>query len=171
MLRSATADLASLIEKGKPINRGQVAQILKTASGGGAPFPGHIEALSWALSEHGDGAAELLRGLLDGLDTAIREHDAAKQMGVERSAATSRRIPSELRRLVLAAADGDHGVLAEQTSPRGTVTPRPPRPLGRGGQGRDVISHSQILDHAGPLVDGPGPGTAASSTATENCPG
>ncbi|MDX2858936.1 hypothetical protein, partial [Streptomyces scabiei] len=78
-LRTATADLASLIEKGKPINRGQVAKILKIASGGGAPVPGHIQALSWALSEYGDGAAELLRDFLDALDTAIREHDAAKQ--------------------------------------------------------------------------------------------
>ncbi|MFD5256880.1 hypothetical protein ACFWM5_29115 [Streptomyces bobili] len=78
-LRTATADLASLIEKGRPINRGRVAQILKTASGGGAPVPGHIEALSWALSEHGDRASELLRGLLDTLDTAMREHDAAKE--------------------------------------------------------------------------------------------
>ncbi|WP_217550129.1 hypothetical protein [Streptomyces sp. GbtcB6] len=78
-LRTATADLVSLIEEGRPINRGRAAQILKTASGGGAPVPGHIEALSWALSERGDGAVELLRGLLDALDTAIREHDAAKE--------------------------------------------------------------------------------------------
>ncbi|MET8289906.1 hypothetical protein ABZV80_32475 [Streptomyces sp. NPDC005132] len=78
-LRTATAGLASLIEQGRPINRGQVAQILKSASGGGAPVPGHIEALSWTLSEHGDGAAELLRVLLDALDTAIGKHDAAEQ--------------------------------------------------------------------------------------------
>ena len=78
-LRTATADLASLVEKGMPINRGQVAKILKTASGGGAPVPGHIAALFWALSEHGDGAAELLHGLLGALDTAVREHAAAEQ--------------------------------------------------------------------------------------------
>ncbi|MFD8814205.1 hypothetical protein ACFV23_22580 [Streptomyces sp. NPDC059627] len=78
-LRTATADLVSLMEKGRPINRGRVAQILKTASGGGAPVAGHIEVLSWALSEHGDRAVELLRGLLGALDTAIRERDAAKE--------------------------------------------------------------------------------------------
>ncbi|MER6206569.1 hypothetical protein [Streptomyces sp. NPDC001642] len=78
-LRTATADLASLVEQGRPINRGQVAQILKTASGGGSPVSGHIAALFWALSEHRDGAAELLRGLLGALDTAVREHDVAEQ--------------------------------------------------------------------------------------------
>ncbi len=78
-LRTATADLASLIEKGKPINRGQVAKILKIASGGGSPVPGHIQALAWALSEYEDGTAELLRGFLDALDTAIREYDGAEQ--------------------------------------------------------------------------------------------
>ncbi len=78
-LRIATADLVSLIEKDRPINRGQLAQILKTASGGGAPVSGHIEALSWALSEYKDGAVELLDDLLSALDTAVREHDAAAQ--------------------------------------------------------------------------------------------
>jgi len=78
-LRSATADLVSLVEQGRPIHRGQVAQILKTASGGAAPVAGHIAALEWALNERPDGAAELLRDLLDVLDAAIREHDAAQQ--------------------------------------------------------------------------------------------
>ncbi|MER6079247.1 hypothetical protein [Streptomyces sp. NPDC001833] len=78
-LRTATTDLASPIEKGRPVNRGRVAQILKTASGGGAPVPGHIAALSWALSEHGDQAVELMRGLPGAPDTAIREHDASKE--------------------------------------------------------------------------------------------
>ncbi|MGR3875617.1 hypothetical protein ACUXZZ_44550 [Streptomyces graminifolii] len=78
-LHTATADLASLVEEGKPINRGQVAQILKTASGGGAPVAGHIEALSWALSEHKDGAVEQLHILLDALDNAVREHNATAQ--------------------------------------------------------------------------------------------
>lgn len=78
-LRTATTDLASLVDKGGPINRGQVAQILKAASGGGAPVPGHIAALFWALSERGDGAAELLRDLLGTLDTAVREHDDAEK--------------------------------------------------------------------------------------------
>lgn len=81
-LRTATADLASLVEKGRPIDRGQVARILKTASGGGAPVPGHIAALVWALSQHRDGAAELLHGVLGALDTAVREHDAAEQTGL-----------------------------------------------------------------------------------------
>ncbi|MET9996460.1 hypothetical protein [Streptomyces microflavus] len=45
-LRTATADLAALIEKGKPVSHGQVAWILKTASGGAAPVPGRIAALS-----------------------------------------------------------------------------------------------------------------------------
>ncbi|MGW3933137.1 hypothetical protein ACWECC_34375 [Streptomyces microflavus] len=71
-LRTATADLAALIEKGKPVSHGQVAWILKTASGGAAPVPGHIAALSWALTEHGDDATDLLLRLLGVLDAAVR---------------------------------------------------------------------------------------------------
>ncbi|MGW5650615.1 hypothetical protein [Streptomyces humi] len=67
------------MEKGRPIRRGRVAHILKIASGGGAPVAGQIEVLSWALSEHGDRAVELLRGFLGALDTAIREHDAKEE--------------------------------------------------------------------------------------------
>ncbi|MET8983783.1 hypothetical protein ABZX85_50325 [Streptomyces sp. NPDC004539] len=78
-LRAATADLAALVEKGKPVSHGQVARILKTAGGGAAPVPGHIAALSWALTEHRDDAADLLLRLLGALDTAIREHGAAEQ--------------------------------------------------------------------------------------------
>ncbi len=76
-LRTATADLTALIEKGKPVSRGQVARILKTASGGAAPVPGHIAALSWALTEHGDHAADLLLRALGVLDAAIHMHGAA----------------------------------------------------------------------------------------------
>ncbi|MFG2564690.1 hypothetical protein ACGFR6_04535 [Streptomyces sp. NPDC048567] len=76
-LRTATADLASLIEKDKPVSHGQVARTLKTASGGAAPVPGHIEALSWALTEHRDDAADLLHRLLRVLDAAVHEHSAA----------------------------------------------------------------------------------------------
>jgi len=78
-LRTATADLTALIEKGKPVSRGQVARILKTASGGAAPVPGHIAALSWALTQHGDDAADLLLRLLGVLDAAVHEHGAASQ--------------------------------------------------------------------------------------------
>lgn len=78
-LHTATTNLISLIQKDKPIKPDQVAKILKTASGGGAPIAGHIEALSWALSKHGDGCVELLDGLLAALDTATQEYDAAKQ--------------------------------------------------------------------------------------------
>ncbi|MEY9958902.1 hypothetical protein [Streptacidiphilus sp. MAP5-52] len=78
-LRAAMADLAALIEKDRPVNRGQVARILKTASGGAAPVPGHLEALSWALSEHRDGVAELLSSLLGGFDVVVREPEAADQ--------------------------------------------------------------------------------------------
>ncbi|MER8236111.1 hypothetical protein [Streptomyces sp. NPDC094049] len=78
-LRTGVADLASLIEQGKPINRGQVAQILKTASGGAAPVPGHIEALTWMLSEARDDAAELLPRWLAALDAVVRQHGAAEQ--------------------------------------------------------------------------------------------
>ncbi|MFI6530758.1 hypothetical protein [Streptomyces uncialis] len=80
-LRTAMADLASLIETGKPINRGQVARILKTASGGATPVAGHIEALAWALSKHRDGAAELLPRSLAVLDAAVRQHGAAECKG------------------------------------------------------------------------------------------
>ncbi|MFH7340575.1 hypothetical protein [Streptomyces sp. KHY 26] len=76
-LRTAAADLAALIEKGKPVSDGQAARILKTASGGAAPVPGHIAALSWALTEYGDDAADLLLRLLGVLDAAVREHGAA----------------------------------------------------------------------------------------------
>lgn len=76
-LRTATADLTALIEKGKPVSHGQVAQILKAASGGAAPAPGHIAALSWALTEHGDHAADLLLLALGALDAAIHKHGAA----------------------------------------------------------------------------------------------
>ncbi|MER7042918.1 hypothetical protein [Streptomyces microflavus] len=76
-LRTATADLAALIEKGKPVSHGQVAWILKTASGGAAPVPGHIAALSWALTEHGDHAADLLLRALGVLDAAIHKHGVA----------------------------------------------------------------------------------------------
>ncbi|MFE5240489.1 MULTISPECIES: hypothetical protein [unclassified Streptomyces] len=78
-LRTATADLATLIEKGKPVSHGQVARILKTASGGAAPVPGHIAALSWALTEHEDDAADLLLRLLGVLDAAIHKHGAGGQ--------------------------------------------------------------------------------------------
>ncbi|MEV6007316.1 hypothetical protein AB0M29_10960 [Streptomyces sp. NPDC051976] len=79
-LRTATTDLVALVENGTPINRGQVAQILKTASGGGAPVPGHIAALFWAMSERRDEAAKLLHRLLSTLDTAIREHNATEEL-------------------------------------------------------------------------------------------
>ncbi|MFJ6354878.1 hypothetical protein ACIQKB_36145 [Streptomyces sp. NPDC092046] len=78
-LHTAAANLAALIGKGKPINPGQAAQILKTASGGAAPVPGHIAALSWALTEHGDDAADLLLRLLRVLDAAVHEHGAGGQ--------------------------------------------------------------------------------------------
>ncbi|MFD3537349.1 hypothetical protein [Streptomyces sp. NPDC058664] len=80
-LRTAMADLASLIEKGNPINRGQAARILKTASGGASPVPGHIEALAWTLSEHRDGAAELLPRSLAVLEAAVHQHSAAERKG------------------------------------------------------------------------------------------
>ncbi|MFJ6463126.1 hypothetical protein ACIQM0_19150 [Streptomyces sp. NPDC091387] len=79
-LRTATADLTALIEKGKPVSHGQVARILKTASGGAAPVPGHIAALSWALTEHGDHAADLVVRVLGVLDAAIHEHGAGGRM-------------------------------------------------------------------------------------------
>ncbi|WP_157852161.1 hypothetical protein [Kitasatospora sp. NRRL B-11411] len=78
-LRAAMAELASVLDKGKSVKRGQVAQILKAASGGAAPVPGHIEALTWALTQHRDAAADLLPGLLEALDAAIHEHDATER--------------------------------------------------------------------------------------------
>jgi len=78
-LRTAAADLASLLDKGKPVKRGQAAQILKAAAGGAAPVPGHIEALTWALNRHRDAAADLLPRLVEALDAAIHEHDATER--------------------------------------------------------------------------------------------
>ncbi|MGA5704561.1 hypothetical protein [Peterkaempfera bronchialis] len=73
-VRSAAAELASLIEAGKPISTGQVAKVLKAASGGAAPVPGHIAALSYVLNTYGQEAGMPVQRLLQALDTALQAH-------------------------------------------------------------------------------------------------